>query len=353
MIWTKAPTPASFYTLRSGDDAKPANDPKSYTPNTWNEIHLRVTDLKRRYIGLVLYATSGMNGTKQNTVGEWSWPKGAPFQTPQSCGGSVVTHIDADLKPLHTRFYWKPTVGTGDVTFRILIKQGEQNKGNFFWAEKQLKLTEGVAPVEYALPPSNNTSPDFEPEPLSGPIVSQVVVGGSGMSCADVCNKNTPATPFCDHDAIKNINTVAALQSAARGIQTCRLPILAGCPYAGGARVTNDGYCSYRSNDTTTCPPAFQNISEPEPNLCFTASATVASPICVCTNSKLAQPPNPYSSNSASRRHGPLSSLLMMALALVASMWSGRENRFLTLVVIALVAFAQPALGHNYVSQTI
>jgi hypothetical protein len=65
---------------------------------------------------------------------------------------------DADLKPLHVVFWWQAPAGTGKVTFKILIKQGEQNKGWFWYPAKRLTLTEGSVPQssQYVLASTGN-----------------------------------------------------------------------------------------------------------------------------------------------------------------------------------------------------
>jgi hypothetical protein len=142
MRWVTAPVPTDFYTLRAGDSSSRSRDQKTYTPGgELVELHLRVADLQRRYIGLVLYATNGTNGgTSEVAVGSWTLiPGDTNFQTSATwCGGNgrIITHTGANLKPLHTRFYWSAPRGTGAVQFRVLIKQGEQNKGSFFWSVK-------------------------------------------------------------------------------------------------------------------------------------------------------------------------------------------------------------------------
>jgi hypothetical protein len=112
MSWTVAPTAASFYTLRAGDGA-PANDAKSYTPGQPIELHLRVTDIRKTYIGLVLYATTKLVDGKDNQVGRWEFPAGADFGLPTTCRRTAVTHSNSVIKPIHSRFFFTATAGTG------------------------------------------------------------------------------------------------------------------------------------------------------------------------------------------------------------------------------------------------
>ena len=43
-------------------------------------------------------------------------------------------HSDAELKGYSERFVFRaPPAGTGPITFRVLLKQGETNKGAFYW----------------------------------------------------------------------------------------------------------------------------------------------------------------------------------------------------------------------------
>ena len=88
-----------------------------------------------KYLGLLLYAVDA----NERKVGTW---KIALDEDPQfwlppdpGCGGHALMHADAELKSLRERFVFKaPPNGVGPITFRVLVKQGETNKGAFYWA---------------------------------------------------------------------------------------------------------------------------------------------------------------------------------------------------------------------------
>ena len=54
--------------------------------------------------------------------------------------------MDANAKRMHHRFHWRAPTGLGRVTFRLLLKWGETNGGNFYWpmTEGDLTLDEGA-----------------------------------------------------------------------------------------------------------------------------------------------------------------------------------------------------------------
>ena len=390
MRWVDAPTPSSFYTIRSGDVGAVSNDRTTYTPGgTLTELHIRVFDLQRRFIGLVLYATNGTDVVLKNgvmtpverQVGDWTIPRGQPFQTPPNCGGKAVTHADANLKQLHTRFFFSAPIGTGTVRFRVLIKQGEQNKGSFFWPVRELVLNEGPAPLIPIMPAQsgNNTNSSLLPGilPLVGEGVRNVVVGEFGMACADVCKYQSPQTPYCHEKAIKEVKNLTALAGVVQGKTACRLPMLSGCPYAGAPRVTLQGYCSFRSEDAvSSCPyslrpvaPSF-NSSEPlnpadstdEPDVCYTAPTNDAQAICVCTNNRAFVTTNPYTAAAEAQRGAAAtvssrSSILVallagfVALVSAGSPVSRPSHSSLVLVAVCAVVLlaASPAYAHNFI----
>ena len=133
MRWVKAPLNSSMYTITAPT--------ASYTPGALTPITLTVLDLDFLYIGLLLVA---LDSTGITMVGEWTVMDGDAFFLPATCKFGAVVHSDANLKPIKQTFYWKGAPGTGPVTFRALIKQGEQAHGNFY-KPANLQLTEGTA----------------------------------------------------------------------------------------------------------------------------------------------------------------------------------------------------------------
>ena len=128
-----APTRNTNFTFRSADVPQwgdSSGDPTTYTPGVWNELHLRVAHHAWKYIGLLLYAVRADAGALdedenliEEPIGEWD-VRADPddFYVSPACGRLAVTHMSAKPKRMHHRFHWKPPVGLGRVTFRLLIK---------------------------------------------------------------------------------------------------------------------------------------------------------------------------------------------------------------------------------------
>ena len=87
-----------------------------------------------KYLGVLMYAVDRF----ETKVGSW---RIALDETPRfwlppdpGCGGHALMHSDAELKSYYERFVFQaPPAGTGPITFRVLVKQGETNKGAFYW----------------------------------------------------------------------------------------------------------------------------------------------------------------------------------------------------------------------------
>ena len=87
-----------------------------------------------KYLGILLYAVDRF----ENKVGRWEIPieANARFWSPPDpgCEGRSLMHADAELKNYRERFIFRaPPPNTGPITFRLLVKQGETNKGAFYW----------------------------------------------------------------------------------------------------------------------------------------------------------------------------------------------------------------------------
>jgi hypothetical protein len=209
MKWVKAPVDSSMYLLTAGGAA-------TYRPGGLTPITLTVTDLDFIYIGLLLVAEGVVNTTAVN-VGQWTILDGDDFFLPATCKFAAVAHKNANLKAITHTFYWKGEVGMGTVTFRALIKQGEQNHGNFY-RPVNLVLTEGA------------------------PIGAQTVwKSAPGASCDETCGQKGMA---CDQTATLALTTPTLLQAKVKDYYACRLPLLKTCaPPATGA----DSYCYFTS----------------------------------------------------------------------------------------------------------
>ena len=282
-----------------------------------------------------------------------------------------------------------------------------------------LTLREGPAPPAPVVPtptpapvPSNSsangTVPTPVPEPVKPkffpdvPLANATILGQAGLACADACYANNPETPFCDRAAIEKISTPAALASAVQGRAACQLPVLSACPYAGAARVSDKGFCSFRASDLSACPASLRSLNGSAaapgapalmPDVCFTAPAAGARALCVCSNDRAVQPANPFaptkngggaSSRSAHARaearaaraaaqsvdgqddaaapraQSASSNILLACFGAMVALFScssnsvaGSPTRSLvfSVLVLALVALAapSPAAAHNYI----
>jgi hypothetical protein len=316
-----------------------------------------------RYTGIILYATTGLLNGKENHVGNWTMGPGMDYQlTPGLKCMNVVTHRSAQVKPLHAKFYWTAPPGTGTVTFRILLKQGGQGRGAFYWPQTPLQLTEGTPAIVGT---------------------SRAIVGAAGASCADVCAASN-TTPYCDGRAITATSLATLLQTQVNSQVVCNSALLAACPYAGGPQVTAAGYCTYRSpNITATCPAAYlptaANPPTHMPDVCWSRAAATSQPICVCTSNARMATVNPYQqsksfnaqlifeapgvySTSAASNAAPSRSVITLAvaasLAVVAASSSSMRASSARYVVFAAVAVAFVSFGalpteaHNFVRRS-
>jgi len=185
------------------------------------------------------------------------------FFLPATCQFSAVTHSNAELKPLEQTFYWKGDAGTGQVTFRALIKQGEQNHGNFY-KPANLVLTEAPTPV----------------------AAQTVWKSAPGASCDETCGVQNMA---CDQTATLNLNSATALQSSVQNYYACREPYLKACaPPATGA----NSFCYYYG---CTSPQTYSVAS--------TCSRRSSDPImnqqfCACKAGTVKRDPHPAASSA-------------------------------------------------------
>eukprot|EP00455_Lapot_gusevi_P024482 TRINITY_DN2550_c0_g1_i3.p1 TRINITY_DN2550_c0_g1~~TRINITY_DN2550_c0_g1_i3.p1 ORF type:complete len:826 (+),score=257.23 TRINITY_DN2550_c0_g1_i3:74-2551(+) len=337
MPWVQAPVYApQWYTLRSGD-GDPSTDPKSYVPGKMMTIHLRVLDLDLKYIGLLMYAVN----TRGDKVGNWSITPGTAFQIHPFCQpDSVITHTDADLKPLYTRFFLRVPAGTGPISIITLIKQGEQNKGNFYMTPP-LNLTEAVPPP---------------------PPTTQVVLADDGTSCRSTCSSQ-PQAIYCDNTATSLMNSPYYLdQGATLASVPCRMPMVSGCSAQAPLRDPN-GFCYFKS-------PTCATDRRPTTNTSCTARLTGVQRFCVCStmntdSNPFTPPPAPSPGGGGSGGApgtgtggaGPTSagvtvtgsvwSVLAMMATLVAFQ-SGSKSVLLSMLVV-MTAMLQPTLAHNWV----
>ena len=111
-----------------------------------------VANENAKYIGLLVYAVASAD-LNEAKVGGWEVAlDGQPtFWTPPDepgCNGRALMHTDPSRKHVLERFLFRaPPAGTGPITFRALIKQGETNKGAFYWPTAPASATPAQNPV--------------------------------------------------------------------------------------------------------------------------------------------------------------------------------------------------------------
>ena len=265
MTLVAPPERSTAYTLRTGDGPDPSNDPKTYVPGELMPLYLRVTrkmipgkeesgtkivaNENAKYIGLLVYAVASAD-LNEAKVGGWEVAlEGQPtFWTPPDepgCNGRALMHTDPSRKHVLERFLFRaPPAGTGPITFRALIKQGETNKGAFYWPTAPASPTPAQNPVAGRpngdLMLYENVSPP--PRPWS-------YRGDKGQTCTEVCAaRGLP----CDAAALEATNTAGELDEAVVHAFLCEPPIFRTCtdtaPRMSGL---GDGLCWYRD---ASCP---------------------------------------------------------------------------------------------------
>ena len=148
-----APTRNDNYTFRTADTpyAERAHDPTTYTPGVLNELHLRVMPAVEVHRPAAVRSAGGRGLHRRGREPDRDADRrvdGAArptSSTSRPCGDRAVTHMDANAKAMHHRFHWRRR-GLGRVTFRLLLKWGETNGGNFYWpmTAGDLTLDEGA-----------------------------------------------------------------------------------------------------------------------------------------------------------------------------------------------------------------
>ena len=156
------------------------------------------------FLGLLLYAVD----SGENKVGSWELPLTVPaaFHLPADtgCGGKAVMHADAQPKNYVSTFSFRaPSAGTGNLTFRALIKHGDTNGGSFYWP-----VAAAAGASKWDEPADGTPGGDLmlTEKTVGAPQAQQWYrANATGQSCDDVCAANG-AGQVCD---------LAALQAAA------------------------------------------------------------------------------------------------------------------------------------------
>lgn len=203
-----------------------------YTPGMQMDLVLKVLDKDYKYIGTLLYAVD----SNEKKVGSWSVLDSSLFQVSPACDDEAVTHTSAVLKNYEEKFrFTAPESGTGDITFRVLLKWGETQGGAFFWpmTAGDLHLKEG---------------PEADREVVW-------IAADVGDSCDDACSATGQT---CDGASLAEAATDAdSLYAAVSNDVLCAEPVLYSCddgaPYVDA---DEDQQCSW-GGSSSLCPSSF------------------------------------------------------------------------------------------------
>ena len=225
-----------------------------------------------KYLGVLMYAVDRF----ETKVGTWEVALDATtrFWTPPDpgCGGHALMHADAELKSYRERFIFRaPPPGTGPLTFRVLVKQGETNKGAFYWpstvdtaaaSSVSLSPSWGVAGGDLVLTEAATDDDDVTaPGTVHWIRAASTAIDWAGpQSCAQVC---TDYGLSCDEAALLDANSEGALLPKLEYDYVCMPPLLAGCNGAPRMSGLGDGFCWYRDescNDGAPPPSACEEV---------------------------------------------------------------------------------------------
>ena len=272
------PERSDTYTLRTGDGADWRSDPTSYVPDELLPLYVRVTrrtimgkgfcvrpikfggevettercftgNESAKYIGLLLYAVR-TGGASETKVGEWAIPLQEParFWAPPDpgCDRRALMHRYAEPKHFLERVVFRaPPTGTGSITFRALIKQGDTNKGAFYWPSAP---SSGLSAT--LAPGVGRSGGDLVLEETALAPRTWSYRGEPGETCTAVCEGRGLE---CDADQLVAATSATALATRIDPTFLCAPPYLRTCsnaaPHMSGL---GDGLCFYR--DDETCP---------------------------------------------------------------------------------------------------
>jgi len=224
--------------------------PTYYTPGQYMDIHvITVGPQYMKFLGILMYAVQvsdglgpegcpspGCDGKEEVKLGMWEVTN-SMFQVSEPCNGQAITHSNADPKPYHNVFRWKaPEAGSGDVMFRVVIKQGSTNMGHFWWpmTSGDLMLTEG--PTE---------------------SISEWFSGDVSLTCAAIC-----AAQNRECDRSMPTGNLGHYSDHVGKTQSCQLPLLSTCSRTAPSR-DEEGYCWFDNQDSGLC-----DQSLPSTNIC-------------------------------------------------------------------------------------
>merc|ERR1719361_1517243 len=241
-----APTRADDYIGSTADIGE--DGPTSYKPGELMDIHIRVLNPMKKFLGILLYAVQndgvlgpegcpspGCDGKEEIKVGSWEETDNI-FQV--GCDGKALTHREASIKNYHHVFRWRaPEAGSGDVIFRVIVKQGSTNGGFFYWPmlDGDLMLLE-----------DDSSTNDLMAEEQHFPG-QEWVAGDISQTCTQICNAQNRA---CDRSV--PLNGTLELYDEVKSSLSCQRPLLSTCLKFAPTR-DEEGYCWFENRDSGLC----------------------------------------------------------------------------------------------------
>ena len=263
-------TPAEF----AGGHISVQSRAKIYIPASEGGSHSPQVPVMEsaKYVGLLLYAVDA-SGEK---VGSWELPPEFParFWTPPDpgCDGKALMHRDASPKSYHHTFFFRaPPAGAGTLAFHALLKQGDTNKGAFYWPlapamsdpGQNLALTEDPAPVPSAAGWLQATSPDE----TCDEVCAAASVEGKQRACDAALLASASASAADFHDAIADDFS-------------CNLPVVSSCdPGAPSFAHSGSAMCYYHDNHAGRCGASAASAAV----ACADKAAAGHTRLCPCT----------------------------------------------------------------------
>ena len=138
-----------------------------------------------------------------------------------------------------------PPAGTGPITIRALLKQGETNMGAFYWPKAP------ASGIWHLDPSSGRPGGDLVLSERTGepPVREWSYKGNEGETCAQVCQRYGRV---CDEATLSASTTPDQLSTAVEHTFLCAAPYLATCNDAAPTMSgIGDGFCWYRES---SCP---------------------------------------------------------------------------------------------------
>lgn len=309
MDWVKKPVRSNWYTVRTGD-GELEDVITSYVPDEYVTMYVRSLEFGHRLRGLMIHA----NTEADEFVGTWDIPDDTNPTTHIPCSDpAVLLHTSAELKPYRLLMRWKaPPSGTGTVTFKTLIKDGQANEGEFYFPEVDLVLTEAEAESKYWV--------ESEAE----------------ETCHDTCERHSK---LCSDSLLELIDTASNFDVMVANEIPCNLPFIGTC---GGNEPVfrEDGYCTFYDSScqdnntvTSTCATVTSNIG-------------TSARLCPCYDASETDPGELYTESGAMQDHDSLG-LGSLNYSGSGTLVGGLVGAFIGIIIVVTIGF----LYHKKISE--